>query len=78
MYQTEKKSIDNCSYGSLVSMTVRAAQEVMLRHHFGIEDDEDGSRVLDFLFKVYADMIDEEMAKEDIEPLTFLLVLRKL
>ncbi|KAK0590849.1 hypothetical protein LWI29_032433 [Acer saccharum] len=62
------------SYGFAVAMTVRAAQEVMLHHHFNLEVD----GVLDTLFEIYGNMVDEEMAKEEIEPFTFLLVLRKL
>ena len=73
MYQPEKKC-NGTSYGFAVAMTVRAAQEVMLRHHFGLEVD----GVLDTLFEIYGNMVDEEMAKEEIEPFTFLLVLRKL
>ena len=60
--------------GFTIAMTIRAAQEVMLRHHFGLEVD----GVLDTLFEIYGNMVDEEMAKEEIEPFTFLLVLRKL
>ncbi|KAK0591002.1 hypothetical protein LWI29_034296 [Acer saccharum] len=62
------------SYGFAVAMTVRTTQEVMLRHHFDLEVD----GVLDTLFEIYGNMVDEEMAKEEIEPFTFLLVLRKL
>ncbi|KAK1568318.1 hypothetical protein Q3G72_023049 [Acer saccharum] len=62
------------SYGFAVAMTVRATQEVMLRHHFDLEVD----GVLDTLFEIYGNMVDEEMTKEEIEPFTFLLVLRKL
>ncbi|KAL5776607.1 hypothetical protein ACOSP7_009533 [Xanthoceras sorbifolium] len=77
MYQPEKTCDDiGKSYGSVVAMTVRAAQEVMIRHHFGLEEDDDG--VLDTMFEIYGNMIDEEMAKEEIKPFTFLLVLRKL
>ena len=76
MYQPEKTcdGTNHGSYGFTVAMTVKAAQEVMLRHHFGLEVD----RVLDTLFEIYGNMVDEEMAKEEIEPFTFLLVLRKL
>ncbi|KAL5752619.1 hypothetical protein ACOSQ2_023126 [Xanthoceras sorbifolium] len=77
MYQPEKTCDDiGKSYGSVVAMTVRAAQEVMLRHHFGLEEDDNG--VLDTLFEIYGNMVDEEMAREEIKPFTFLLVLRKL
>ncbi|KAK0605427.1 hypothetical protein LWI29_026723 [Acer saccharum] len=73
MYQPEK-TCNGTSYGFAVAMTVRAAHEVMLRHHFGLEVD----GVLDTLFEIYGNMVDEEMAKEEIEPFTFFLVLRKL
>ncbi|TXG54402.1 hypothetical protein EZV62_019658 [Acer yangbiense] len=76
IYQLEKtcNGTNYRSYGFGVAMTVRAAQEVMLRHHFGLEVD----GILDTLFEIYGNMVDEEMAKEEIEPFTFLLVLRKL
>lgn len=60
------------SYGGAVATTVRAIQESMIRHHFG-----DGIN-LDRLFENYAGIVDEEMAKEDIRAVTFVLVLRKL
>lgn len=60
------------SYGAAIAMTVRAIQESMIRHHFG-----DGINV-DNLFEYYRKMVDEEMAKEEIQPITFAIVLRKL
>ncbi|KAK4840669.1 hypothetical protein QYF36_015307 [Acer negundo] len=72
MFQPEKKSYGG-SYGSAVAMAVRAIQESMLRHHFGVEDE-----VLDTLFQMYSRLIDEEMAKEEIKAFSFLLVLKKL
>ncbi|KAK9285881.1 hypothetical protein L1049_025082 [Liquidambar formosana] len=58
------------SYGSAVAMTVRAIQESMIAHHFG-------EGILDGLFENYGRMIDEEIAKEEIRPITFVLVLKK-
>ncbi|KAM7250660.1 hypothetical protein ACFE04_022543 [Oxalis oulophora] len=60
------------SYGTNVAMTVRAIQESMLRHHFG------GDIPIDDLFKLYGKMVDEEMIKQEIKPVTFLLVLKRL
>ena len=59
------------SHGMTVAMTVRAIQESMISQHFGQE-------ILDSLFEIYGRMIDEEMTKEEITPITFVIVLRKL
>ncbi|KAK7407442.1 hypothetical protein VNO78_09374 [Psophocarpus tetragonolobus] len=59
------------SYGTQVAVAVRAIQESMISHHFG-------ERILDNLFENYARLVDEEMAKEDIRPISFVLVLRKI
>lgn len=72
MFETEKelyKVSDN--YGTEVAMTVRAIQESMLSHHFG-------EGILDALFEIYGRMVEEEMLKEEINPITFVVVLRKL
>ncbi|XP_031255073.1 salicylate carboxymethyltransferase-like isoform X1 [Pistacia vera] len=60
-------------HGYAVAATVRAIQESMIRHHFGV-----GEGSLDSLFEIYGRMVDEEMGKEEIKPWTFVLVLRKL
>lgn len=72
MFQIKKEDYgERC--GSAVAVTVRAIQESMIRHHFGV-----GEESIDCLFENYARMVDEEMVKEEIKPLTFILVLRKL
>lgn len=71
MFEIEKEDRDGVSYGTAVAMAVRAIQESMICHHFG-------ERVLDNLFYNYGRMLDEEMAKEEIKPVSFALVLRKL
>ncbi|KAL3525352.1 hypothetical protein ACH5RR_013724 [Cinchona calisaya] len=71
MFEIEKEVCDGTSYGTRVAMTVRAIQESMIAYHFG--DD-----IIDDLFEIYGRMVDEEMAKEDIKPITFVLGLRKL
>ncbi|XP_047332830.1 probable methyltransferase TCM_000336 [Impatiens glandulifera] len=58
------------SYGTTVAMTVRAIQESMISRHFG-------EGVVERLFEIYGRLVDEEMEKEDIKPITFLVVLRK-
>ncbi|CAD5330119.1 unnamed protein product [Arabidopsis thaliana] len=58
------------SYGKAVAKTVRAVQESMLVQHFG-------EKILDNLFDTYCRMVDDELAKEDIRPITFVVVLRK-
>lgn len=74
MFQVERQGHDRGeSYGSAVARTVRAIQESTIVHHFGIEEG-----VLDTLFQIYGRMVDEEMAKEEIKPLTFVILLRKL
>ncbi|MCL7039929.1 hypothetical protein MKW94_023601 [Papaver nudicaule] len=78
MFETERpgsggmKDGEVLSYGTMVSMAVRAIQESMLQYHFG-----EGLNI-DHLFDVYAELLDEEIVKEDIRPLSFILVLRKL
>ncbi|XP_041017316.1 probable methyltransferase TCM_000336 [Juglans microcarpa x Juglans regia] len=62
---------DGRSYGTAIAMTVRAIQESMICHHFG-------EGILDNLFEIYGRMVDEEMAVEEIRPITFAVVLRKL
>lgn len=62
---------DAVTYGIAVSSTVRAIQESMISHHFG-------KHILDSLFSTYAQVVDEEMSKQDIRPITFLLVLSKI
>ncbi|KAI4327638.1 hypothetical protein L6164_020075 [Bauhinia variegata] len=59
------------SYGAVVAMTVRAIQESMISHHFG-----EGIN-LDALFQNYAKLVDEEIAKDNIDPITFVVVLSK-
>lgn len=71
MFEMEKDSGDFTSYGARVAMTVRAIQESMIAHHFGEE-------ILDDLFDIYGRLIDEEMAKEDIRAVTYVVVLKKL
>ncbi|KAK8556834.1 hypothetical protein V6N13_064833 [Hibiscus sabdariffa] len=70
--EIEKQVKGGDSYGTAVAMTVRAVQESMLYSHFG-----DGIN-LDALFDNYAKMVDQEMAKQQIHPITFLLLLNKL
>ncbi|XP_027076533.1 probable methyltransferase TCM_000336 isoform X1 [Coffea arabica] len=73
MFEIEKDVCDGSatSYGTRVAMTVRAIQESMIAHHFG-------DAIVDDLFDIYGRMVDEEMAKEDIRPMTSVVVLRKL
>lgn len=70
MFEIEKTTGKGMSYGTMVAMTVRSIQESVLAHHFG-------EAIIEGLFKEYGRLVDEEMAKEEIRPITFLLVLRK-
>ncbi|CAL1396038.1 unnamed protein product [Linum trigynum] len=60
------------SFGKEVARTVRSVQESMLGHHFG------EGLSLDSLFDIFARLVDEEMAIQEIQPANFILVLRKL
>ncbi|XP_003614194.2 probable methyltransferase TCM_000336 [Medicago truncatula] len=71
MFDIDKKEQGRESYGTDVAKAVRAIQESMVSNHFG-------EKILDSLFENYAMLVDEEIAKEDINPITFVLVLRKI
>ncbi|XP_009602143.1 probable methyltransferase TCM_000336 [Nicotiana tomentosiformis] len=72
MFEVEKNIVGNgMNYGTVVAMTVRAIQESTIGHHFG-------EAIVESLFEEYGRLVDEEMAKEEIRPITFLLVLKKL
>jgi len=71
MFEMDKSEYGSENYGTQVAVAVRAIQESMISHHFG-------ERILDSLFENYARLVDEEMAKEDIRPISFVLVLRKI
>lgn len=62
---------DRLSYGEVVAATVRAIQEPLISNHFG-------EGILDCLFQDYGRLINEEMAKQEIKPVTFLWVLKKI
>ncbi|KAG9146053.1 hypothetical protein Leryth_016613 [Lithospermum erythrorhizon] len=66
-----KSDDDGRSYGTKVSRTVRAIQESMIAHHFG-------EQIVDNLFEEYGRLLDEEVAKEDIKPITLVSVLTNL
>lgn len=59
------------SYGRKVAMAVRAIQESMISQHFG-------EAILDALFDNYATLLDQELVKQDVRPLTFVVILKKL
>ncbi|XP_065851488.1 probable methyltransferase TCM_000336 [Euphorbia lathyris] len=59
------------NYGKEVAMAVRAVQESMISHHFG-------EAILDSLFDIYATMVDQEMLIQEINPISFAILLRKL
>ncbi|XP_048593673.1 probable methyltransferase TCM_000336 [Brassica napus] len=61
---------DGISAGLVFAKTVRASQGSMLAQHFG-------EAILDKMFDTYARLIDEELAKEDIRPITFVVVLKR-
>ncbi|KAK7274997.1 hypothetical protein RIF29_16103 [Crotalaria pallida] len=69
--EIEKSDQSMESYGKKLAMAIRAIQESMISKHFG-------ERILDKLFENYARLVNEEMAKEDIKPITLVLVLRKI
>ena len=71
MFEIERNEKHGESYGAAVARSVRAIQESMISHHFG-------QRILDSLFEIYGRMVDEELAKEEIKPISFVIVLRKV
>ncbi|GMY11460.1 salicylate carboxymethyltransferase-like [Fagus crenata] len=71
MFEIERNEKHGETYGAAVARSVRAIQESMLSHHFG-------QRILDSLFEIYGRMVDEELAKEEIKPISFVIVLRKV
>ena len=70
MFEIDRDVGGSTSYGTAVATTVRAIQESMISHHFG-------EGIVDNLFQQYGKLVDEEMAKEEIRPVTFVVVLRK-
>lgn len=72
IFEIERDGISGGSYGGAVAMAVRAIQESMILNHFGEGVD------LDDLFDIYGRIVDEEMAKEEIKPITFVVVLKKI
>ncbi|XP_076952959.1 putative methyltransferase TCM_000336 [Bidens hawaiensis] len=71
MFEIERYSGPYISHGTAVARTIRAIQESMISQHFG-ED------ILDKLFEDYGKLIDKEMGVEDIKPISFIVVLKKL
>ncbi|CAL5366377.1 unnamed protein product [Camellia sinensis] len=61
---------DSKSYGMAVAKAVRAIQESMISHHFG-------EGIVDSLFQQYERLVVEEMAKEEMVTVSFVIVLRK-
>ncbi|XP_077211909.1 putative methyltransferase TCM_000336 [Tasmannia lanceolata] len=57
--------------GRATAMTIRAIQEPLIRHKFG-----DG--IIDPLFERYGELLEEELAKEEVKSLCLIVVLRKL
>lgn len=71
MFEIERdESNDVGNYARTVTTTVRAIQESIITHHFG-------EGIVDRLFEIYGELLDEEIANEDIRPITFIVVLRK-
>ncbi|XP_061360096.1 probable methyltransferase TCM_000336 [Gastrolobium bilobum] len=71
MVEIDKSEQAMESYGTKVAMAVRAIQESMITNHFG-------ERILNNLFENYARLLDAEMTEEDIKPISFILVLKKI
>ncbi|KAL8266091.1 hypothetical protein R6Q59_003435 [Mikania micrantha] len=71
MFEIEHYTGPYMSHGTAVARTIRAIQESMISRHFGEE-------ILDNLFENYGNLIDEEMGIEDIKPISFIIVLKRL
>ncbi|KAL6993536.1 gibberellin A4 carboxyl methyltransferase [Sarracenia purpurea var. burkii] len=70
-FEIEKVALEGITgYGSAVARTIRAVQESMLSHHFG-------EGILDDLFHHFGRLVDEEMEKEEMRPINFVVSLRK-
>ncbi|XP_043713674.1 probable methyltransferase TCM_000336 [Telopea speciosissima] len=65
-----KSNGSTATYGTTVATSVRAIQESLIRHHFG-------EHIVDDLFGIYGKLIDEETAKGEIRPISFIVALRK-
>ncbi|KAI9115721.1 hypothetical protein K1719_013390 [Acacia pycnantha] len=70
--ETDHDAEGGISRGKRVAMAVRAIQESIITNHFG------DSLQLDSLFDTYASLLDQQFAMQEIQLLTFVLVLRKL
>lgn len=70
-FEMDKEVDGGRSYGAAVAMAVRAIQESMISHHFG-------EGVVGSVFEHYGRVVDEEMAVEDIRPVSFVIALTKL
>ncbi|KAK1439160.1 hypothetical protein QVD17_04975 [Tagetes erecta] len=71
MFEVEHYAGPYTSHGTAVARSIRAIQESMISRHFGEE-------ILDELFENYGNLIDEEMEIEDIKPISFIIVLKKV
>lgn len=70
-FEMDKEVDGGTSYGAAVAMAVRAIQESMISHHFG-------EGIVASVFDHYGRLVDEEMAVEDIRPISFVIALTKL
>ncbi|KAF5755335.1 putative salicylate carboxymethyltransferase [Helianthus annuus] len=71
MFKNERYSGPYMSHGTAVARAIRAIQESLISEHFG-------EKILDKLFDNYGNLIDEEMATDDIKPISFIVVLKKI
>lgn len=69
--EIDKNAEGKVRYGTILAKTIRAIQESMITQHFG-------EGILDSLFENFARLVDEDMAVQDINPIIFLLLLKKL
>ena len=71
MFEIDRDVEGSTSYGTAVVTTVGEIQESMISHHFA-------EGIVDNLFEQYEKLVDEEMAKEEIRPVTFVVILRTI
>ncbi|XP_028760351.1 jasmonate O-methyltransferase-like [Neltuma alba] len=69
--EIETSGVGKASYGSILAKAIRAIQQSMISAHFG-------PSILDSLFDTYASLVDQEMAQQAINPINYVLLLRKL
>lgn len=70
--ERDLKDTSGISHGTKLARGARSVQESIMCQHFG------GGGFLDDLFEIYGKLIDDELTKQEIKPMSFVIVLRKI